>query len=312
VEKMLEKKAVANCPLRKTLKKIYKDRFLYFLMLPALAVTLFFKYGPMPGLVMAFQNFSIYDGLWGSEWVGLDNIIRVYSQSKFLIAIWNTLKLSLLNILINFPAPVILALLINEIKYVKFKKFVQTASYLPHFLSWMSIVGLAYMLFARDGLINDIRMALGSEERITFLSQQNLFMWFVLLIPGWKEVGWGTIIHLANIASINPELYQAAEIDGATRWQRVRYITLPHMMPMITVLFIFQMGTIFNSNFELVYGLQNPYIDFEVISTIVYSTGVKNGSYSLATALGFTQGLVALILVGVTNFIAKKTGGQSI
>lgn len=307
-----EKRLTYKMTTREKLHKMYKDRHLYMLLLPALLLTLFFNYCPMPGLIMAFEKFNIYDGFLGSPWVGFDNIRKIFTQSKFTTAIWNTLMISLLKLVINFPAPVILALLINELKHVKFKKFVQTASYLPHFLSWMSVVGLVQLLFGRDGLINDFRVATGAAERVAFLAQQELFMWFVLLVPLWKEIGWGTVIHLANLSSISPELYEAAEVDGATRLQKLWYITLPHMLPTVTILLIFQMGTLFNSNFELIYGLQNPYIDFEVISTIVYQTGIQSGNYSMATAIGFTQGIVALLLVGGANWISKKVSGNAI
>jgi len=293
-------------------RKIMKDRQLYFMLLPALLVTLIFAYFPMPGLIMSFQKYSVYDGLLGSEWVGLDNIKKIFGQSQFLSAIVNTLMVSMLSLLINFPAPIILALLINEIKNKLFKRVVQTASYLPHFLSWISVVGLVQLLFGRDGLINDLRMYLGAEERMVYLAQQELFIWFVLGTSLWKEVGWGTIIHLANLSSINQELYEAAEVDGAKHLQKLWYITLPHMIPTVMILLIFQMGTVFNSNFELVYGLQNPYIDFEVISTVVFKTGIQNGNYSVSTAIGFMQGLVALLLVVISNWISKKVSGSGL
>lgn len=297
---------------KKVWKKIYKDRQLYIMLLPALLVTLIFKYFPMPGVIISFQKFSIYDGIFGSEWVGLDNIRKIFAQSQISAAIGNTLLVSFLSILINFPAPIILALLINEIKNRKFKKFVQTASYLPHFLSWISAVGIIQLLFSKGGLINDFRVWLGAEERIGFLGEQNLFLWFLLGTSLWKEVGWGTVVHLANLSSINPELYEAAEVDGARHLQKLWYITLPHMIPTVVILLIFKMGTLFESNFELVYGLQNPYIDFEVISTVVYQTGLQNGNYSMSTAIGFMQGLMALLLVVTSNWIAKKVSGSGL
>lgn len=167
-------------------------------------------------------------------------------------------------------------------------------------------------MFGRDGFINDIRLALGAEERITYLAQQDLLIWFVLGSTLWKEVGWGTVIHLANISSVNQELYEAAEVDGAGYCRKVWHITLPHMIPTVIILLIFQMGGLFTSNFELIYGLQNPYIDFEVISTIIYKTGIQSGSYSMSTAVGFVQGIIALLLVVATNWFAKKVSGSGI
>lgn len=294
------------------MKKIYKNRYLYLMVAPAVLILLFFSYGPMPGLVMAFQDFTIFRGLLNSEWVGVENFMTIFTQPKFTAAIMNTLLVSVLNLILTFPAPIILALLINEIKNKFFKRFVQTASYLPHFLSTLSVVGLVQLLFSRDGLINDFLIATGAQERIMFLGEQNYFVWFLIGTNLWKEVGWSTVIHLANLTSINPDLYEAAEMDGAGYFAKLRYITVPHMIPTVVVLLIFQLGKLFTSNFDLVYGLQNPFIDFEVISTIIYQTGIQSGNYSVSTAIGFVEGLVALILVLTTNRIAKKVSGSGL
>ena len=296
----------------KFLREIKRDRYLYLMLFPALAVTVLFAYVPMYGLIMAFQDYNAFKGFSGSEFVGLDNFRRIFSQSNFLKAIWNTLYVSLLGLVTTFPAPILLALLLNELKNGWFKKSVQTISYLPHFLSWISVVGLVNLLFGRDGLINEWRMALGAKEALVYLAEQNLFIWFILGTSLWKEVGWGTVIHLANLSSISPELYEAASIDGASRLQKIRFITLPHMVPTVLILLIFKMGSLFGSNFELIYGLQNPYIDFDVISTIVYEIGVTGGNYSVSTALGFAQGLIALILVLMSNKFSKKMSGAGI
>ena len=272
-----------------TLKRIVRDRYLYLMLLPAVAVMLIFKYLPMGGLLMAFEDYSPFKGIFGSKWVGFANFVKIFTQPKFTTAIRNTLVVSLLDLVIGFPAPILLALLINELENKVFKRIVQTVSYLPHFLSWISVVGIVSILFGRDGIVNDIRIALGAQERIVFLAKQEWFIWFLLGTMVWKETGWGTVIHLANLSSISPDLYEAANIDGANRLQQIRYITIPHMMPTVIVLLIFKMGTLFSSNFELIYGMQNPYIDFEVISTIVFQTGIKTGNYSVATAIGLMK-----------------------
>lgn len=261
---------------------------------------------------MAFEDYSPFKGIFGSKWVGFANFVKIFTQPKFTTAIRNTLVVSLLDLVIGFPAPILLALLINELENKVFKRIVQTVSYLPHFLSWISVVGIVSILFGRDGIVNDIRIALGAQERIVFLAKQEWFIWFLLGTMVWKETGWGTVIHLANLSSISPDLYEAANIDGANRLQQIRYITIPHMMPTVIVLLIFKMGTLFSSNFELIYGMQNPYIDFEVISTIVFQTGIKTGNYSVATAIGLMEGLVALILVLGSNWISKKVTGDGI
>lgn len=295
-----------------TLKRIVRDKYLYLMLLPAVAVMLIFKYLPMGGLLMAFEDYSPFKGIFGSKWVGFANFVKIFTQPKFTTAIRNTLVVSLLDLVIGFPAPILLALLINELENKVFKRIVQTVSYLPHFLSWISVVGIVSILFGRDGIVNDIRIALGAQERIVFLAKQEWFIWFLLGTMVWKERGWGTVIHLANLSSISPDLYEAANIDGANRLQQIRYITIPHMMPTVIVLLIFKMGTLFSSNFELIYGMQNPYIDFEVISTIVFQTGIKTGNYSVATAIGLMEGLVALILVLGSNWISKKVTGDGI
>jgi len=294
------------------LKKLNRDKHQYIMLIPAFVVTLIFAYIPMGGLVMAFQDFDIFKGFLGSEWVGFDNFIQIFTQRKFLSAIGNTLLISFLSLLICFPAPIIMALLINELERERFKKTTQTISYLPHFMSWISVVGLVHVLLSKDGIINDLCVALGASERVTFLAEQELFLPILVISELWKETGWGTVIHLANLASINPELYEAATVDGASRWQKIRYITLPHMLPTVIILLIFKMGTLFASNFELIYGLQNPFIDFEVISTIIYQTGIQSGNYSMSTALGFAQGLIALLLVLLSNWLSKKFTGSSI
>lgn len=293
------------------LVQISRDRYKYLMLLPAIVLTIIFSYIPMYGLIMAFQNFNIFKGYLGSEWVGLKHFIYIFSKSDFLDSISNTLIISVLKLALCFPAPIILALLINELKVGRFKKTVQTISYLPHFLSMMAVCGFIHMVFGRDGFINDLRVWLG-ESRITYLAEQNLFIWFVVGTLLWKETGWGTVIHLATISSISPDLYEAATIDGATRMQRIRYITLPHMLPTVSILLIFQMGSLFSSNFELIYGLQNPYIDFDVISTVIYNYGIRGGKYSMATAFGLVEGIVALILVLVSNKISKKISGNGI
>ncbi len=293
-------------------KKIYKSRYLYLMVAPAAMILLFFSYAPMRGLVMSFQDFSIFRGFKDSEWVGLENFITIFSQPKFTGAILNTVMLSLMILVFTFPAPIILALLINEIKNKFFKRLVQTTSYLPHFLSTLSVVGVVQLLFNREGLVNDILVALGAKERILFLAQQNYFVWFLVGTNLWKEVGWSTVIHLANLSSINPDLYEAAEIDGAGYFSKLWNITIPHMLPTVIILLIFQLGKLFSSNFDLIYGLQNPFIDFEVISTIIYRTGIQSGNYSVSTAIGFVEGLVALALVLGSNALSKKISGSGL
>lgn len=307
------RETVSSAGPRKKTKwvQVKRDGYKYIMIAPAIILTFIFSYIPMSGLIMAFQNFNIFKGYLGSEWVGLKHFITIFTKSDFLGSIGNTLLISVGKLLICFPAPIILALLLNELRVGPFKKTVQTISYLPHFLSYMAVCGFIHMVFGRDGFINDLRVWMG-EDRITYLAEQGLFVWFIIGTLLWKETGWGTVIHLSTISSISPDLYEAATIDGANRIQQIRYITLPQMIPTVSILLIFQMGNLFSSNFELIYGLQNPYIDFDVISTVIYNYGIKGGKYSLSTAFGLVEGIVALILVLASNKISKKISGNGI
>lgn len=301
-------------PNRKRLNGFRRDIFLYILLLPSVILTFVFAYLPMPGILAAFKDYNMLAGLWKSPWAGMKHIQEIFELPLLTNAIWNTLKLSVLTLIVGFPAPIVLALLINEIKNGLFKRSVQTISYLPHFLSWISVVGLAYALLDVYGPLNDLRIRLLGEEteRIMFMSKQELFLPFLLLINVWKEVGWGTIVYLAAITSIDPVLYESAYMDGANRFQRHLYITLPGLKLTAVILLIFSLGGLFKSNFELVYGMQNAYIDFDVISTVVFSAGIQQGNYSMAAAVGFVEGLVAFMLIYISNHISRKLSQTSI
>lgn len=290
------------------IRRLNNDMFSYLLILPAVTVVFVFSYLPMPGIIIGFENFNIFKGLFASPWAGLQHIIDIVRIPALSQAVLNTVILSSLTLAVSFPAPIILALLFNELRVGMFKRTVQTISYLPYFLSWISVIGLAITILSTYGSVNDLRVFLfgPNTERVLFLSKQQLFVPVLLVLTLWKEVGWNSIIYLAAISSIDVQMYEAARIDGATHFQQARYITLPSLKQTIIILFIFSMGGLFNSNFELVYGMQNPYINFDVISTVVYSRGIQQGNYSMATAIGFMQGLIAFILVFSTNKIAKS------
>lgn len=282
---------------------------IYLMMLPALIITFVFAYIPMPGIIMAFQEYNIFKGITGSPWVGFKHFINIIKIPALSQAVGNTVFLSVLTLLVSFPAAIILALLFNELKVGLFKKTVQTISYLPYFLSWISVIGIASTFLSIYGSLNDFRVLILGEntERIMFLKDQNLFVPILILLTLWKEVGWNSIIYLAAISSIDVQLYEAAKIDGASRFQQAWHITLAGIKPTIIILLIFQMGNIFKSNFELVYGMQNAYINFDVISTIVYKRGIQQANYSMAAAVGFFEGLISFMLVFIANKIAKKT-----
>ncbi|QGQ95001.1 sugar ABC transporter permease [Paenibacillus psychroresistens] len=314
MEKAFANKSIVQRSKKKWIKNFKKSYFAYLLMLPSIVLTLIFSYFPMPGILVAFQDYNMFKGILHSPWVGMQHIIEIFQVPLLYNSIINTFILSVLTIIVGFPAPIILALMINEVGNGLFKRSVQTLTYLPHFLSWIAVVGLVYSFMDVDGPLNDLKLLLfGSDSgREMFLSKQSLFLPFLLLLSVWKEVGWGTIVFLAAITSIDPSLYEAARIDGANRFKQHLHITWPGMKITAVIMLIFTLGTLFGSNFELVYGMQNAYIDFPVISTVVYSSGIQQGNYSTAAAVGFVQGLVAFLLIIVANKISKKVSGISL
>ena len=303
---MPAKRAIGRNTLRRNI-------VIYIMLDPAVLSTLIFKYLPLPGLILSFMD---YNPLlqFKSPWVGLENFKTIFTLPMFTDAIFNTVVISVLTLAVLWPAPIILALLINEVHNKVFKRVVQTVSYLPHFLAWVSVIGIASSLFAIYGPVNDLLVMLGGEgtERVMFMSKQELFIPFVLILSVWKEIGWGSIIYLAAITSIDSQLYEAANIDGANRWQQFLHVTLPGLAPTIIMLLILKMGSLFASNFELIYGLQNPFINYEVVATLVYKQGILNGNYSVATAFDLVQGLIGCILVYTTNKISNLVSDISI
>lgn len=297
-----------------TIRQIKKDLSLYMLLLPAIILVFVFAYMPIPGIMVAFKNYDVFLGFWDSEWVGLAHIEAIFQLPSMVKSIWNTFFISVLTLIICFPAPIILALLLNELRKEIFKRVVQTLFYLPHFLSWISVIGIAYAFYAMYGPLNDLLILLFGEsmEREMFLSNPSFFIPNVILLNLWKEVGWGTIIFLAAIASIDQQLYEAAHMDGAGKWKQVIHITMPGILPTVMILLILNLGSLFSANFELIYGLQNPFIDFEIIQTIVFKHGIQQGNYAMATALGFVQGIIALLLTIGANYAAKKASGYGI
>lgn len=291
----------------KMAQSIKKDLPLYIILLPTILLTIYFKYLPMPGVLMSFMKYDMFLGI-KSPWVGFDNFVEIFTVPAISTSIVNTLKLSVLNMLISFPLPIIFALLLNEIRCNAFKRVVQTVSYLPHFLSWVAVVGMAYSIYSVDGIINDLRITLLGEgtERIRFLASQNFFIPNVIIITVWKTVGWSSIVFLSAIAGIAPDLYEAANIDGANRFKQCIHITIPSIMPTAVMLFILNIGGILSDNFDLIYGLQNAFIDYETLSTVVYKQGIAGGNYSVATALGLFQNGIGFMLVVGANWLSKK------
>ncbi|MBR6729169.1 MAG: sugar ABC transporter permease [Clostridia bacterium] len=293
--------------------KLKKNISLYLLLAPLLAFTLVFAYFPMPGIIMAFMEYDIFKGM-RSPFVGLENFKTIIQMPAFFSAVWNTLKISFFNLVVVFPLPIIFALLLNELKNKLFKSVVQTISYLPHFLSWIAVIGVAYNLYGTYGIINDVRISLlgPDTQRIMFLSLQGLFLPNIVILMIWKTLGWSSVIYLATISGIDAELYEAAKIDGAGRFRQCLSITIPSILPTAVMLFILQIGGILNDNMDLVYGLQNAFIDFESISTLVYKNGISNGNYSVSTAIGLMQGVIGFGLVIIANTLSKKVNDTAL
>jgi putative aldouronate transport system permease protein len=287
---------------------------LYALVALPLATLFVFSYLPMAGTVIAFQDYNIFKGFFGSKWVGLGVFAEIFRMKAFWIALRNTMVLNGLNLLLGFSAPIALALLLNELRSRPYKKLMQSTLYLPHFLSWAIIGTMALQLFADNtGLVNDWIRALGGKT-VPFLSQKWHWLFTYVVIGVWQNAGWGTIIYLSAMTAINPELYEAAEVDGAGRWRKMWHVTLPGIAPTMTVLLIIQIGRMASIGFEQPYILGNDLVrDFsEVISTYVYQMGIVSARFNVGTAVGLFQSLVGLSFLLGANAAARSITGRDI
>lgn len=287
---------------------------LYAMLVCPIAFFIVFKYLPMYGVTIAFKDFNFFQGIMGSKWVGFETFREIFRMQDFYTSVRNTFMLNMLDLIFSFPAPIILAIMLNEVVAVWFKKISQTILYLPHFISWIIIGGIVYQVFSTNsGLVNEFLGLLGIHE-IPFLSDKNYWLFTYLVIGIWQSAGWGTIIYLAALTGINKELYEAAEVDGATRLKKIRYITLPGMKPTIITLLILKMGEMVQIGFDRPYVIGNIMVReySEVISTFVYRMGLQSGNYSIATAVGLFQAVIGLFFVIASNYISKKTTDQGI
>jgi len=286
------------------------------MLLPALLAVFVFSYLPLTGIVIAFKDYDLLKGIWGSPWVGLDNFKEIFIQPDMLKAIKNTLVYGLALTFGGFPLPIILALLFNELRNLKFKKLVQTVTYMPHFLSWISVVGLFYALFAKEGSFNYVMLQIfgDSWEPTNILLDDKNFLPIIFWSHMWKSVGWSSIVFLAAITGIDASLYEAATIDGCGKLKQTWYITLPSIKGTIVVVLVMSLGGLVTMSFEQVYGFQNVFTqeNTEVINTLIYRQGIQGGKYSLASAFGLSQGLVSVILILTANAISKKLMQTSI
>lgn len=309
---MIQMEGAANRQGRwnKFKRRFWRERYVYLLLLPGIVYFLIYRYVPMGGLVMAFKDFNPFKGFWASEWIGLQHFSRIFEDDEVVRVLWNTIHISLLQILVAFPFSIVLALMLNEVRHEGYKRFVQSMVYLPHFLSWVVVVGIFVVFLRGEGLINTILTNAFGMDAIPFLTDPSLFKPIVTLQVIWKEAGWGTIIFLAALAGVNPSLYEAAVIDGANRWRQIWHVTLPAIRSVIVILFILRLGSVMDLGFEQIFLMLNPFnMDSgNVLDTYVYFKGIQQGNVGFATAVGMFKGLVGLVLVVAANHLAKRFG----
>ena len=289
-------------------KDIKRDKLLYLLLILPITVYVLFYYKPMLGLQIAFKNYNIFQGISDSPWVGLENFKTFFTSPFFGRTLKNTLMLSLYNIIFAFPAPIILALMFNEVQKIKFKKFVQTCTYIPHFITVVIVESLVTSILSpSSGLINTIIAACGGEK-VYFLTKPECFRAIYTIMGIWQGTGFNSIVYLSVITAIDTSLYEAAMIDGANKWKQIINITIPSILPTIVMMFIMRLGSILNVGYESIILLYQPatYETADTIGTYIYRVGLENSQYSLATAVGLVNGVVGLILVVLSNAISKR------
>jgi putative aldouronate transport system permease protein len=287
---------------------------LYLMVLPALVFLLVFKYGPMYGVVIAFKDYNIMQGVFASKWVGIQYFRELFMFDEFPRVVINTLVISLMKLVVGFPAPILLALLLNELRLVKFKRWVQTFTYLPHFISWVVIGGIAVdVLSPSSGIVNKAIQAFGGEP-IFFLTSEKLFRWILVYTDVWKEAGWGAIIYLAALLSINEELFQAATVDGAGRLRQIWHISLPSIRSTIIILLLLRIGHLLDAGFEQVLVMYNPtvYDVGDIIDTYVFRVGLGTMQFGLTTAAGLFKSVIGCVLLVIANTLARRMGEEGI
>lgn len=296
------------------LSVVYSYRYLYILMLPGLLYFIIFKYAPIYGLQLAFKNYKAGLGISGSPWVGAEHFINLFSSDGFLTAFKNTIIISLLKVICGFPLPVILTLLINELRGAKTKRVLQTVYTFPHFLSWVIVSGMCFSLFNSDGVVNQLITVLGGEKQ-QLLTEPKTFRGFLVFTAMWKESGWGTILYLAAVTSIDASIYEAAKIDGAGRWQSMLHITLPGISSMIIVNLILSCGNVMDAGFDQIFNMYNSSVMqvSDILDTFVYRISFKQTpNFGFSTAVGLFKGVANLVILLSINKLVKLTGKEGI
>lgn len=292
------------------LKYMLRHKWMYLLMLPGIFYFIIFKYVPMAGLVISFQNYSPFLGIAGSEWVGAEHFKTFFMNPDFRMLLFNTFSIAILNLVFFFPMPIVLALLLNEIKNKMVKKSIQTMIYIPHFISMVIVASLTFTLLnTENGVVNQIIFAM-TGHKLEFLSDPKYFRWIIVIQNIWKETGWGMIIFLAALAGVDTQLYEAASVDGAGKMKQIWHITLPAIKSTIIIMLILKVGTLLNTGFEQIFLMKNSLNSSvaEVFDTYVYTLGIAQGAFSYSTAVGLFKSVVATVMVLSTNWICKKCG----
>lgn len=295
-------------------KRAVRNWQLYVFLIPTILYFLVFRYYPMYGLQIAFRNYKASKGIWGSQWVGMRNFQRFFATADFWQLLENTLAISVGNLLISFPVPIILALLLNQLPSKRYKKVVQTVIYAPHFISTVVMVGIIFLFFSpSSGIINHMIVALGGQP-IHFMAEASMFRPLYIGSEIWQGAGWGSILYLAALASINPELHEAAVVDGANKFQRVLHIDIPGILPTVVIMFILNSGKVMAVGFEKAYLMQTSLniSTSEIIATYVYKRGLLNSQFSFSAAVGMFESVINLVLIVTVNFISRKVSDSSL
>lgn len=295
---------------RELLREVIRHRELYILFIPVALFYIIFSYVPMFGVTLAFKEYHIKLGIFGSKWIGFDHFVSLFQTVKFLEVFKNTILISFLRIVFGFPVPIIIALMFNEVRKERFKNVLQTLMYLPHFISWVIMAKLMQDILSLDGIINQIVVAFGGEAK-SFMLDPDSFYWILLLSEILKETGWGTIIYTAALAGVPAELYEAAEVDGCSRFKKIVFITIPCIGMTIMINFLLALGNIMNAGFDPIFNLYNPavYSTADIIDTYVYRIGLGVGEFEQATAVGLFKSLINFVLLIGSNTIVKKIAG---
>lgn len=292
--------------------KRYKG--LLIMLIPGLVWYLIFKYVPMYGVTIAFKDYKLLKGIMGSPWAGFKHFERLFNSSQFTNVFWNTLIIGIYRLIFSFPAPVIFAILLNEIRHERFKKTIQSITYLPHFISWVIVAGIIHTVLSPvDGVVNYILQFFGLGP-YKFLMMPEIFRGIIIVSGIWKDIGWGSIVYLAAITGIDPQLYEAATIDGASRFRKIFSITIPSILPVVIVMFLMKVGNIMEGGRDQIMNLYNPivYRVGDVLDTYSYRVGLIDFDYSYSTAISLFQNVVGLVFLFITNFITKRTSDEGL